>query len=967
MKVNPCTVCGSTDLNLVDGYYYCVECGTQDINVRETVIEDRPAFDGTMIAKKKTRVTIVKEGQTQMSGEWHKWHAYNYILAGLTDELISIGAKPTVKIKVLWLWSFYVKKYQNRKELGLPTEIPSDKDHSQDIEETIIKGSTKQRNMYLGYDISLVNTRLLLTILYLALNLDCSNIQLSHLLRFVQEGQLGLHTCTKYLPKDIDVSLIDKFKTFCVPFIPTMQLIRHQAMAYLKTLSIGPPFMQNARNLVEQYVKELCLPNDFKHLVYSLMRLVPPSKFLKVNHSDMKKTKHIPFYECKVMSYILVALKMCFGLDDVYEVKLSRLVDKINEENCHIRSYKLGESSEPSDRLFSFREWCNFLQFRKTILCKYYWPMAESQLVDAEDYVFMEQRKVKQLYRTKPTLSDEIAMNIIDNIPVEAEFEVIPKSAFPPTLTPLTTYTDVVLEYYKDPELRLLLSEDFTQYSIAYACRKLQLCTPEDCNIVVGVDHTDKEIESKIVGQLETRSYDTEMVFVRNCDNKNWMKTKRPELKHIKNANDSDNDSDRESDHDLIDHVKTEPPDIATERIDSVQNSINVSYNLQNNELLDSEIDNLSVNKTEISDADYFFNPDTFDREKTIEELILLTCKKYKIPLPKENKPSQPRKRKQKLINDEAGVTDAKKKRITKPGEVQIEVNDLLSTYYNSVHNDILNTVSQHVKSVIESLEKSEYDIVNTSTIENNQIETAGNGTIDESQIMNDTLHNEAEPDTEFNNESSVIPIETNETTNAETSGQLENNDDNVDDEILNDPKFDEEIYDIKQLYIKMAETEDNDLDNVFDIQDDADLEKILAKKIEESNDVDSKESPKNYIDSSEDELPLSIIKEQILSKKRRSEIKSMKFEYLIENRKDIESFNYWTRHYMSDCVCRLTDLQNKFNAEISENFPKSFAFIIGECASILGCSTFLLYKSLTTLELNLLPRKLNLVTKYDA
>ncbi|XP_026754040.1 uncharacterized protein LOC113514222 isoform X1 [Galleria mellonella] len=988
MHVNQCSACNSTDLNLVDGYYYCAECGTQDVNARGLVVDKKQIEDVTLISK-KNRIKIVNEG-TKLSGEWHKWHAYNYILVGLTDELISIGAKPSLKLKVLWLWSLYIKKYQNKKELGLAVK------DSEDIKDSNTNRSTAKQNrdMYLGFDISLISTRLLLTILYLALNFDNTDIQLSHLLRFVQEGHLNLHFCTKYLPKDIDVSLIDKFKTASKQFIPTLYFMRYKAMTFIKTFSLGPPLIQNVTNLVDLYVKELCLPNDFKNLVYSLMHYFSPTKFLQVKYADVKNTKGIPFYECTIMSYILFALKMCFGLDDVYELKLSQVVDKINEDNCYLKSYKLGGHSEPSDRLFSFREWCNFLRFRKTILCKYYWPLAESLYSNSDDYVFMEQRNIKEPYRKKPSLHDEITMTFLDNIPIETEFEVIPKSEFQPTLTPLTTYTDVVLQYYNDPELRLLLSEDFTQYSIKYACRQLKLYTPEDCNnIVVGIHVTDQDIKSKVVGCLQTKIYDIEMVFVRNCDNKNWMKTNRPALKHIKKVSNSESDNEYDSDESMssdaemvsknynthiednykevvdtiveedegksifddefLDYevkIKRSLPDEDMERVNSFHN-INFSDNVHNENLINNEYENLSIDKTEISDANYYFNPETFNREKTIEELILLTCQKYKISVPKEHKPKEPKKRKSKFLNEEAGASEAKRlKRLSKPGEAQKQVNDLLSTYYSYLQNDTLNTVSQQIKSVIQSFDKTELRI----DLENYQLDANSNTTFNENEKNN---HNISNNDSRLNSQvesTTAVPFEIDETANSDSLNTFENIDIDNKSETINDPKFNEEVYDIKQLYVKVADLKENDIDDVFDIQDDPILEKILDKKIEETANKKPIEL-KNYVDSdsSEDEIPLSVIKNQKLSKKKKAKLKSMKLEYLIKNRNEIERFHYWTRHYVK--LCKQTEFENKFNLEISENLPKSFAFVIEECAGIVRCSSFLLYKNLMALERRLL------------
>lgn len=61
MNVEPCSVCGGTDVNLVDGFYYCVECGTQDANVRETVVEDRALADGTFTVRRHIKVNLAAE------------------------------------------------------------------------------------------------------------------------------------------------------------------------------------------------------------------------------------------------------------------------------------------------------------------------------------------------------------------------------------------------------------------------------------------------------------------------------------------------------------------------------------------------------------------------------------------------------------------------------------------------------------------------------------------------------------------------------------------------------------------------------------------------------------------------------------------------------------------------------------------------------------------------------------------
>lgn len=58
MASEPCQVCGCTELKLIDGFYYCVECDTQNTNVRETVIDHKSLGDGTFALSTRRKVKI---------------------------------------------------------------------------------------------------------------------------------------------------------------------------------------------------------------------------------------------------------------------------------------------------------------------------------------------------------------------------------------------------------------------------------------------------------------------------------------------------------------------------------------------------------------------------------------------------------------------------------------------------------------------------------------------------------------------------------------------------------------------------------------------------------------------------------------------------------------------------------------------------------------------------------------------
>ncbi|CAG9569175.1 unnamed protein product [Danaus chrysippus] len=976
MATNPCKICGSTDLNLVDGFYYCVECGTQDVNARETVVEQTLLADGTFAHTTIKKYKTVLEDSIEMSGEWHKWHAYNFILSGLTDELIALGAAPSVKTVVMWIWVRYIKKFQVKEDKENNNNLDDDsisesKKHcdnssiiSNDLSTDTFKKDTEKFKRY----INIVTKGTLLTILYVALNLDRSDIQLSHIFRYIREGRLSLYSCIKYVPKELNTKSIPHWMSFvrCQNEY-TPKVIRAMAMTFFKCLNLGVPLVPDLNKIITNYIKELCLPKDFKQLVLSLMHLIP-CDHLVLKSCTGKKIVRVPDYEGACMAYVLVALKLCFGCDDDYEVKLSDEVDRINCEENHLKSYKLGMYSDPSERLLSFREWCTYLQFRKTILCKYYLPLARQMHMPIDDAVLMDH--LEKRMKRKPKLRDEVTMDILNKIMLNDDKVAIPKTEFPANLTPMTSYTDVIIEYIQDPDFKLLLCEDFSQYSLKYAIIDLKLPT-NDLTKMRGVSKNGKVINPYIVGTLQAKKGDNTMVFIRNCENKNWLKTKPPSIEHVmKLTNKSSEDSDscdsviditeteidldgpmnekpeKEIEFETIDieewdksifdddfldlEEKDNKNDTKSESDENIFEFINNDHDIGDREIQDSKIDlQDSVNAEDAYESLDDYNPETFDRNKAIKELIDMACKKYKIPKPRE-KQTQPRtqKRKNNLINDETGVSEPKRVRIIDKQariEARTATKELLAAYYKNIEEDILQQVSEHVKTVIQNT-----DIVNEAINEANYepLEEQTDENVEENSIEKDC------------NESMISSIHPNITT-VDTL----NDEDCVYDEI--DPNFDEKTHDIKQLYVKFNKQDINVSDHLLDIENDIDIEKIIEKKIDEFQNCNTINDNIEDIDTNNEKQVEKQTNELIITEKK------IYTDPLIE--RDIRKFRYWLRHYKTITFARCLDMNYKFDLELLENCPKSFIFVIKECAAILDCTTFCLYKCMQNLEVSLM------------
>ncbi|KOC59243.1 L-asparaginase [Habropoda laboriosa] len=104
-----CRVCGNADFYKEAGYFFCITCQTQNEDIREEILELR--VDNST----KLRKTKIKKLGSSKSGEelgWTSWELYNFVLIGLTNELIELGVPPDIKLTVLQLWTTYLGKVE---------------------------------------------------------------------------------------------------------------------------------------------------------------------------------------------------------------------------------------------------------------------------------------------------------------------------------------------------------------------------------------------------------------------------------------------------------------------------------------------------------------------------------------------------------------------------------------------------------------------------------------------------------------------------------------------------------------------------------------------------------------------------------------------------------------------------------------------------------------------------------------
>ncbi|KAG7191118.1 hypothetical protein KM043_007150 [Ampulex compressa] len=104
-----CRLCGGADFYKEAGYFFCHICQTQKEDIREEILDIRVDLSTRL---RKTRIRRPKSGETSKDLGWTSWELYNFVLIGLTDEIIELGAPSDIKLTVLQLWATYLGRIE---------------------------------------------------------------------------------------------------------------------------------------------------------------------------------------------------------------------------------------------------------------------------------------------------------------------------------------------------------------------------------------------------------------------------------------------------------------------------------------------------------------------------------------------------------------------------------------------------------------------------------------------------------------------------------------------------------------------------------------------------------------------------------------------------------------------------------------------------------------------------------------
>ncbi|XP_069695456.1 TATA box-binding protein-associated factor RNA polymerase I subunit B isoform X2 [Periplaneta americana] len=349
----------------------------------------------------------------------------------------------------------------------------------------------------------------LLAIIYLALLLTEDKIQLSDMMRWLDEGELSYHEVTHFFPEEIrlkghDMTVFGRY-TVQPSYVGVMIAAKEMA-EYLDINYLPAP---DLLSLARKYVNELNLPAETVENVKWLMSIAPPAMIYK------KSMKYIPHYEGRVMAFIIVLLKLLLGLDGKTEDKVSKVSKKLN---------RLLENDPASDtRLFVWNDWVKYIECRKSVLAAFHFPTEVAQnpdkFSDPSAFIkFWEKMKTKDKFRQDRIILSQLhKMNPELTSALEYAFLKLEKNDsgrdnvlnFVPSLTPRKSHLETILQSKSSSlssTVRNILNQDFTTTKLQHLIKPeeyIAMAEKKGINLVVKKKIAQRKVEGINVVKLQ--------------------------------------------------------------------------------------------------------------------------------------------------------------------------------------------------------------------------------------------------------------------------------------------------------------------------------------------------------------------------------------------------------------------------------------------------------------------------------
>lgn len=411
--------------------------------------------------------------------------ASNQNLQSVTSSLSTEPKKPTAVVYANPSKTELLKLYSKKHHFKRHCE-------DEDCEMACHKVTYRTLTRPFKYGPTVLTRNKLFGIIYLGLLIIKDKIQLGDLLRFIREGHLSYNNVEHLFPEETETEKFDVGTYNSRTMFLTHFGLRTTAASLAVWLEvIDHIHVQNLVALCERYCKELELPVQVAQCAVKLMSRAPPSmKFTKT-------TKAVPNYEARAISFVIFAMKLLFGLDDVTEHEFSRYAETINKKAAGL------DFAVP--RMFVWDEWIKFIQYRKLVVKEHHFPtnFLYDKTVQNPDLLITFLTEQKEKYNLNKTTS--VTYDVLRQLLLKLNPQPPKKITFPISLTPFHDYVDAIT--FHNENLLPIIQQKFGNTSLDFLLRPYHYLKFANNNANVKVVHHGKN--NKLVFE-DIRNYQLE-------------------------------------------------------------------------------------------------------------------------------------------------------------------------------------------------------------------------------------------------------------------------------------------------------------------------------------------------------------------------------------------------------------------------------------------------------------------------
>ncbi|CAH0554355.1 unnamed protein product [Brassicogethes aeneus] len=291
--------------------------------------------------------------------------------------------------------------------------------------------SATYKNASKKHKITVISPMKLYSLLYIGLLINKDDIQLGDLLRFINEGHISFDFYSDLFPEEYHDKVLN-FNNHTVNKPYTNMGFRKQVAGLVILLGVQSYLtIPDLPRLCKRFCKELNLPGPINDCAVKLMCKALPKMLFQ-------KQGVFPNYEGRVLSIILVVLKLLFGLDGATENEFSKYSKLCNEKQ--------------PEKMFDVNHWLKYLGYRKFVIDEYHFPTQlnnNPEVVDSDlylEYISTKPKQYSEDVKLIKYMEDyKELLTKLNNV----QDDFFNPLEFPCSLTPFKDYTEVLLKSFK--------------------------------------------------------------------------------------------------------------------------------------------------------------------------------------------------------------------------------------------------------------------------------------------------------------------------------------------------------------------------------------------------------------------------------------------------------------------------------------------------------------------------------------